>query len=229
MYNTGFLWGPDGNLIGTTDKVFLTSSEKSVLDLTPGDLELAQPFETEIGKIGIAISLDAFTPQYLRKLDSLGTQIVIQNDANDQPWAAPSKTGDWQPQEWLNSVFGCLQDDYPHLLYNICPMQVGNFFDITFDGQTTITKKSDRDPDPQCNFVGNEGFVHTVTGKPMKGEILAMSPWVVEDPVRTTPGMSLAERRAALNQVTKQLLPGGARANQYPESVIWADVEIPLQ
>jgi hypothetical protein len=229
VYNTGFLWGPDGNLIGTTDKVFLTSSEKSVLDLTPGDLELVQPLETEIGKIGIAISLDAFTPQYLRKLDSLDTQIVIQNDANDQPWAAPSKTGDWQPQEWLNSVLGCLQDDYPHLLYNICPMQVGNFFDITFDGQTTITKKSDRDPDPQCNFVGNEGFVHTVTGKPMKGEILAMSPWVVEDPVRTTPGMSLAERRAALNQVTKQLLPGGARANQYPESVIWADVEIPLQ
>ena len=206
----------------------MTDNEKATLDLTAGNLDSVQVFETEIGKIGIAISLDAFTPQYLKRLDSLGACIVIQNDANDQPWAGPSKTCDWQPQEWLNSVLGSVQDDYPHLHYNICPMQVGNFFDVAFDGQSTITKKSDRDPDPYCNFVGNEGFVHTVTGKTMKGDILAVSPWVVEDPIRATPGMSLTERRKALEQVAHQLLPGGSRANQYSESVIWADVDIPV-
>ena len=166
VYNTGFLWGPDGRLIGTTDKVFLTDSEKATLDLTPGELGNVNAFETEIGKIGMAISLDAFTPEYLQTLDSLETCIVIQNDANDQLWASPSKTYEWQPQEWLNSVLGCIQDDYPHLYFNICPMQVGNFFDVTFDGQSTITRKSGNEPDPSCNFVGNEGFVHTVTGKP---------------------------------------------------------------
>jgi hypothetical protein len=228
VYNTGFLWGPAGNLIGTTDKVFLSESEKATLDLTQGDLDKVEVFETEIGKIGIAINLDAFTPEYLHRLDNLGACIVIQNDANDQPWAGPSKTCEWRPQEWLNSVLGCLQDDYPHLHYNICPMQVGNFFDITFDGQSTITKKSDREPEPCCNLVGNEGFVHTVTGKAMKGEILAVSPWVVQDPIKTTPAMPLSERRQALEQVGQQLLPGGSRANQYPEAVIWADVDVPL-
>ena len=227
VYNTGFLWGPDGNLIGTSDKVFLTESERTVLDLTPGDLDRVQVFETEFGKIGFAISLDAFTPEYLRRLDDLGACIVIQNDANDQLWAAPSKTCEWQPQEWLNSVLGCLQDDYTHLHFNICSMQVGNFFDISFDGQSSISKKGNCEPDPQYNFVGNDGFVHTVTGKPMKGEILAVAPWVVEDPIRTSPTMSLTERRAALQQVARQLLPGGARANQYPESVIWTDVDVP--
>lgn len=227
VYNTGFLWGPDGGLIGTTDKISLTDNEKATLDLTPGDLESVGVFETEIGKIGIAISLDAFTPEYLRRLDSLGACVVIQNNANDQLWAAPSKTSDWQPQEWLNAVLGCVQDDYPHLHYNICPMQVGNFFDLTFDGQSTITKKSDHDPDPCCNLIGNDGFRHTVTGKIMKGDILAVSPWVVEDPIRSTPGMELTERRRDLEQVAHQLLPGGSRANQYPESVIWADVDIP--
>jgi len=228
VYNTGFLWGPDGSLIGKTDKVFLTDNEKAILDLTAGDLDSVQVFETEIGKIGIAISLDAFTPEYLQKLDNLDACIVIQNDANDQPWASPSKTCDWQPQEWLNSVLGSVQDDYPHLHYNVCPMQVGNFYDVTFDGQSVITKKSDRNPDPYCNFVGNDGFVHTVTGKAMKGDILAVSPWVIEDPIKTTPEMSLAERRKALEQVARQLLPGGARANQYLESVIWADVDVPV-
>lgn len=228
VYNTGFLWGPDGRLIGTTDKVYLTDSEKATLDLTPGELENVEAFETEIGKIGMAISLDAFTPEYLHKLDSLGTAVVIQNDANDQPWASPSKTCEWQPQEWLNSVLGSLQDDYPHLYLNICPMQVGNFFDVAFDGQSTITRKSDSEPDPYCNLVGNDGFVHTVTGKALKGEILAVSPWVEDDPIKSRAQMLLAERRSALEQVARQHLPGGARANQYLESVIWADVDVPV-
>ncbi len=228
VYNTGFLWGPDGSLIGTTEKVFLTDSEQSILDLTAGDLEQVKAFDTEMGKVGIAISLDAFTPEYLRKLDSQGTRIVIQHDANDTPWADACKTWEWQPQEWLNSVLGSLQDDYFNLYYNVCPMQVGNFFDVTFDGQSSITKKSDREPAPRCNFVGNDGFVHTVTGKSLKGEFLAMAPWVVEDPGMTHPQMPIAERRAALEQVGKQLLPGGTRANQYRESVIWADVDVPV-
>ncbi|MDQ6661742.1 MAG: hypothetical protein M3Z24_12355, partial [Chloroflexota bacterium] len=217
VYNTGFLWGPDGTLLGTTDKVFLTSSEKATLDLVSGSLEDVQGFETELGKVGIAISLDAFTSEYVRKLDDLGTRIVIQNDANDQIWAAPSPTCDWQPQEWLNSILGSLQDEYPNLYYNICPMQVGNFFDITFDGQSTITKKSQNEPDPYCNLVGNDGFRNTITGKPMKGDMLAVSPWIVEDPIKTNSNMPLAERRKELEQVGKQLLPGGSRAQQYPE------------
>src|SRR5205085_8138666 len=65
VYNTAFLWGPDGGLIGTTDKVFLTESELATLDLMPGDLGQVRPFETETGKVGMAISLDAFTPEYL--------------------------------------------------------------------------------------------------------------------------------------------------------------------
>lgn len=228
VYNTGMLWGPDGQLVGTTDKVFITESEKSVLDLVPGDLDRVQTFATEFGNVGIAISLDAFMSQYLQKLDASGTQVVIQNDANDQLWAAPSKTCEWQPQEWLNSVLGSVQDDYPHLLYNICAMQVGNFFDVTFDGQSSITKKSDQQPDPCCNFVGNDGFVHTVTGKTMTGEILALSSWIMDDPIKTAPEISLIERRTILTNAARQLLPGGTYAHHYPaESVIWADAVVP--
>ncbi len=228
VYNTAFLWGPDGALIGTTDKVFLTKSELNTLDLTPGDLGQVRAFETELGKVGIAISLDAFTPEYLRVLDGLDARIVIQNDANDALWAAPCASWEWQPQEWLNSVLGSLQDDYPNLLYNVCPMQVGNFFDIAFDGQSTISMKSDSDPDPAINFVGNDGFTHTKTGRPLKGTFLAMAPWVEDDPLKAEPGLTLAERRSRLERVARELLPGKTRANQYKESVIWADVDVVL-
>lgn len=228
VYNTGFLWGPDGSLLGTTDKVFLTKSEYTTLDLAPGDLEEVHPIETALGKIGLAISLDAFTPAYLRRLDTQGTSIVLQNDANDSLWAGPSQTCEWQPQEWLNSVLGCLQDEYPSLLFNVCSMQVGNFFDTVFDGQSTITMKSDDPPDPQCNFVGNEGFYHTETHQPFTGVVLARAPWATSDPLSEEPSLSLAERRAKLARYAKQLLPGGSLANQYPESAIWADVDVPV-
>ncbi len=224
VYNTGFFWGPDGKLLGTTDKVFITESEQSTLDLTPGDLNAVQAFPTEFGNVGFAISLDAFTPAYLQRLDELEVGIIMQNDANDQLWTLPSKACTWQPQEWLNSVLGSLQADYRHLTYNICPMQVGNFFDITFDGQSTITRKSNNDPDPNCNFVGNDGFFHTITGKSLKGDILAVSPWFIEDPGHTSPQLSLEQRRALLTQAGKELLPGGKNANVYPETAIWADV-----
>lgn len=228
VYNTGFLWGPDGSLLGTTDKVFLTESERKMLDLAPGDLDEVHPCETELGKVGIAISLDAFTPEYLRRLDEQGTRVVIQNDANDGVWAGPSPTCEWQPQEWLNSVLGSLQDEYSNLTFNVCPMQVGNFFDLVFDGQSTITMKGDETPDPQCNFVGNEGFYHTGTHQPLTGRVLALAPWAADDPLLNDPQLSLAERRELLARFGKQLLPGASRANQYPEAVIWSDVEVPV-
>lgn len=228
VYNTGFLWGPDGSLLGTTDKVSLTESERTTLDLTPGDLDEVHPHETALGKVGIAISLDAFTPDYLHHLDRQGTRIILQNEANDGLWAAPSQTCEWQPQEWLNSVLGSVQAEYANLTFNVCPMQVGNFFDITFDGQSTITMKSDDPPDPRCNFVGNDGFYHTATGQPFTGRVLALAPWSANDPRQNNPARALSERRAELALVSKQLQPGGARANQYPEAAIWADVEVPV-
>ncbi len=228
VYNTGFLWGPDGSLLGTTDKVFLTQSERTMLDITPGDLDAVRPVETAMGKVGMAISLDAFTPEYLRRLDEQGTRIILQNDANDGVWAGPSATCEWQPQEWLNSILGSVQAEYPNLMYNVCPMQVGNFFDIVFDGQSTITMKSDCPPDPQCNFVGNDGFYHTVTGTPFKGRVLALAPWATTDPRMSNPELPLAECRALLSRYGKQLLPGGSRANDYPEAAIRADVDVPV-
>jgi hypothetical protein len=75
--------------------------------------------------------------------------------------------------------------------------------------------------------VGNDGYVHTVTGKTLTGEILALSPWIMDDPIKTTSEMSLAERRATLTNVARQRLIGGTHAHHYPESAIWADADVP--
>ncbi|MBA3825270.1 MAG: hypothetical protein H0X24_15395, partial [Ktedonobacterales bacterium] len=224
-YNMAFLATPDG-VLHRVDKVYLTASEQATLDLVPGNLADVPVIETPAGRIGVAISLDAFTPEYLRHIDALRAEIVAQPDANDQLWVGPSQTCDWQPQEWLNSVLGSVQAHYPHLQANVCAMQTGNFFDVTFDGQSTITHKGEDIPNAVDNFVGNSGFFHTVTGEAMRGQLLAVAPWVVEDPLTRDPSLTLAQRRAALHAVGQQLLPGGARAGQFREVAIAADITL---
>jgi hypothetical protein len=226
VHNSAFLFGPGGGIIGTVHKVNLTPIEIYGLNLTPGDLADVSVFETELGRVGIAISLDAFVPSYIQHLDGLGAQVVAQPDANPQPWASPSAAHEWQPQEWLSSVLGCVQGRWKNILYNVCPMQTGNLFDIAFDGQPSITAKDAAGPDERVNFVGNEGFYDTRTSEPFTGRFLAMGRWVMDDPAASQPGLSVAQRRRILSERAMSLLPGAANENQYLESVIWADVTL---
>lgn len=231
VYNAALVFGPDGALLGRVDKVFLTPSERTRLDLTPGRLEDVVVLPTGAGRLGVAISLDAFTPEYCRHLDAQGAEIVVQPDANDMPWAGPGSRHAWQPQEWLGSVLGSIQPRYRHLRHNVCAMQTGYFFDIPFDGQSSITT---RDPDPAPRdpagrargFIGVDDFTDTDTGESLAGRMVAAAPWVEPDPAVREPAMSLAERRARLAAVARELLPGGTRANQYRESVVWADLRV---
>jgi predicted amidohydrolase len=229
VYNAALVFGPDGALLGRVNKVSLTAPERETLHLTAGKLEDVKVIETEAGRLGIAISLDAFTPAYLHHLDQQGAKIIVQNDSNDMPWAGPGTLSDWQPAEWLNSVLGSIQPVYQNLRYNICAMQTGNFYDLVFDGQSSITARADVSPDPQDrahNFIGVDEFKHSVTGERLLGKWLAVAPWVEDDPILGEPGLSLSQRRQRLAAVALQLKPLGTRANEYRESVISADLEI---
>jgi predicted amidohydrolase len=227
IYNAALVFGPDGELLERVNKVYLTRSERETLDLTPGQLSDVRAIPTAAGRLGVATSLDAFTPDYLRHLDAQGVEVILQPDANDQPWAAPSKTWEWQPAEWLNSVLGSIQPIYPHLRYNICAMQTGNLFDITFDGQSSITARDASAPSrPGSAFVGVDEAVHTVTGEPLVGGFLAVAPWVMIDPVVVEPRLTLVERRNRLAALGRELLPGGGQANRSRETAIWADITV---
>ncbi|HEX9036134.1 MAG TPA: nitrilase-related carbon-nitrogen hydrolase [Ktedonobacterales bacterium] len=222
IYNAALVFGPDGSLLGRVDKVYLTHGEIASLDLTAGALEDVRVIPTEAGRLGVAISLDAFTPDYLRRLDSLGAQIVVQPDANDQPWAAPSALCDWQPREWQDSTLGSIQPRYPHLRYNICAMQTGAFFEVVFDGQSSVTSRDAAPPSgPAGRYIGVDEWRDSHTGEWFSGGFLGLAPWVTPDPVVREPWLTLAQRRARLATTGRALRP-----EDYRESVIWADLDL---
>jgi hypothetical protein len=258
VYNTAFVFGPDGRVLGTTRKVNLTPPEQDLLNLSSGALADVDVLDTPAGRLGVAISLDAFVMDYVQRLNDLGATLVLQPDANPGLWATPPGEP-WQPDEWTASVLGMLRPELPNLAYNATSMMVGNFFPgtlddtghptgILFDGQTSVTRRTSRPP--RDGFVAMApGKELTILGEPLRGEFVGVAPWTFPDPgtVRTAKALSdLAtrcattaaapspaaltrdQRRRMLYACAKTLLPGAPNAGGYRESAVTADLVLPV-
>lgn len=230
VFNVCYVWGPDGAEIGRSRKVNLVSLEgPEMLDLAPGRLEDVEAFDLPFGKVAIAISLDAFIPAYMKNLESLGVQVVLQNDANPGSWATMNPKAEhlepsdgsliWQPEEWRDSTIRMVEHtDYKGIQYNVCPMIVGNLFDIPFDGQSSITAR-----EPPADLEAR-----AYVGDAAQTRFLALAPWAAPDPGEADSALSLDERREALSKIGEQLAPGSGDPleNKYRESIVWADLQV---
>jgi len=164
IYNTAFVFNPSGNLIFQQDKVFLTQMEKD-LGISSGKISGVSTFSIEGKEIGIAISLDAFSPQYVARLER--AEVVIQPDANPVKWNSFLENGRWQPEEWMESAYYIAQR-LGTVRYVVNPMMVGSLLDIRFEGQSSITKKAEG-TDGKMSYIGNipsTGF-HSIV--PLRG------------------------------------------------------------
>lgn len=135
VYNTSYLFGPDGKVIGKQDKVELIELEReAALNLNAGTVDDLQVYDTPLGKIGIAICLDAFLPKVVDRLAELGAQILLQPSANPGPW------NEWQQTDWLRSSHEKTAVD-ARFAYAINPMLNGPLWDIDFYGQSAIVAR----------------------------------------------------------------------------------------
>lgn len=223
VYNAAYLWDPTGAVVGQSRKVNLTAEEgPGGLDLTPATLGPTDVpiLDTPLGRLGVAISLDAFVPSYVRYLHDHGAEILVQPEANSGLWAAYSDMTEdppgWQPQTWMASCWQAVQT-YPGFRYGINPFMVGNLFDIPFDGQSAIVVK--------CPPGRHEGY-YAGNGAPVDGEpwsgprsgFLRLAPWVLPSHFN----------RAALQEWAIALAPGSGapEENAYMETCLWADIDL---
>jgi hypothetical protein len=233
------------NVVARNRKVPLTDIEK-VLGFTPGPstgsaaVANLKPYRIPGTKarVGFATSLPAFqygdppagtdscsdtAKYYMRCLDKLGANVVMQDEANDTRWAGNGGGGYWQPLEWMNSTWRAASDSTVHFDYNVTPFLVGNLADLSFDGQTSITQRGLKGR--KCTYVGNSKL-NPADGDPpsaapnagKKREFLAIAPWVRRD-----------GPRSALRRTGTKLAGGsGDRLeNDYVETAIAADLTFP--
>ena len=252
---------PLRNVVARNKKVPLTSIEE-LIQLTPGPstgpaaIENVRPYALPgtRARIAFATSLPAFfygelppgvdpcsdtSRWYMRCLDRLGANVVMQDEANPGRWAAytaedsPDR-GAWQPLGFMSSTWRAVADPAVRFDYNVVPHLVGNLADLPFDGQTAITQRGLRAPLGRagCNYIGTgrsfpedpatfEIGGETQRVSPYSGpkpEFLGLAPWVVSD-----------RPRDQLLDVGARLAPGSGDPleNDYVETAIAADLPFP--
>jgi hypothetical protein len=247
--------GPDvlRNVVASNLKVPLTPIELE-LGLTPGPAGGAAAVSNlrpyllpgTRARLGFATSLPAFTygtpgPRvdpcsdvalyYMRCLNRLGANVVIQDEANPGRWTGADGNGveKWQPLSWMGSAYRAVTDPSVGFSYAVNPMMVGNLADLAFDGQSAVLQRGLLGPRRRrprgCHYVGDEAFVpgedqatfRSYAGR--KRAFLALAPWVVPD-----------GPRAALRRVGAELAPGSRSAfeDDYLETALVVDLPFPL-
>ena len=138
MYNTSYLFGPDGLVLGKQTKVHLIDLEQeAALHLDRGETEAISVIETPLGRIGIAICLDSFQDDVADALERGRTDILVQPSANPGPWSPE------QQLDWLNSSYKRTVVE-GRFAYGVNPMMTGAIWDLEFFGQSSIVARDDR-------------------------------------------------------------------------------------
>ena len=237
---------PTANLLADNRKVPLTSFEQA-LGFSPGPSGGAAARRNlrpvvipgTGARLGLATSLPAFAYgsasrahacddvaiTYMRCLDALGANVVIQADANDGAWTGPDGSDaleHWQPLSWMGSAYRAVSDPTVHFTYAVNPFMVGNLADTPFDGQSAILQRGLRGAGQGCHYVGNAHFIagdddpanRAYAGS--KPQFLALAPWVAPD-----------GPRAGLRAVGSDLAGSGFRGDQYVQTALIADLPFP--
>jgi hypothetical protein len=234
------------NVVAQNKKVPLTPIEQT-LQMTPGPatgpdaIANVRPYRIPgtRARASFATSLPAFiygappagvdpcsdtSKYYMRCLDKLGANVVMQDEANPGQWTGEDGDGieKWQPLSWMTSTWRAAADSSVSFDYNVTPHLVGNLADLTFDGQTAITQRGLRGP--SCHYIGNRRWVQGEDRSDLrdeaggKTEFIGIAPWVRRD-----------GPRGQLRAVGDRLAPGSGDPleNDYLETAVIADLTFP--
>ncbi|MCS7213863.1 MAG: hypothetical protein NZ927_06555 [Candidatus Calescibacterium sp.] len=253
VWNTCFIFSPQGDIVHKTRKVNLVPTEKNDLQFSSSsyeELEVYRIPETPID-VCIGISLDAFVPEYIRTLDEKGCDVLLQPDANSGAWAGLGGLKHWQTYEWLASTMGSIQTEYyvgctnPHIAlfegkgcqfrkiditwkksiaFNVNPMMTGNMFDTSFDGQTAILGR-DKRARRDINYIGNPPLDE------IKFDGLQSfkdGGFIILGPwtFDIDKNLPIEEQRKKAVEYQSSLSQGGSNENMYISTVIGTDISL---
>jgi predicted amidohydrolase len=253
-YNTTLVFAPDGEvlvpggaggtrrspsetggvILGSTNKAYLTPIElpppgnAGGLALATGAVRDLDVLDTPVGHLAIVISKDAWMVDVNDRFAAKGANVILQPEAfSDWAYAATP----WQPDIFKEGGFANLQKT-PQFIVNVNASMTGNFFDVTFDGQSAVIGRKRK------RAAGTLSAGNAWIGQNPDTGFLALAPWIVPDPGIADAGLGLAARRARLAAEGAKLLPGsgvacggslvaGACENGYREAVVFADADVP--
>jgi predicted amidohydrolase len=154
VYNTCYVFNPNGQLILTQRKVHLIPLEQdSGMDLCPATVDEVQVVDTPAGRLGVAICLDAFHTDVVEALARQKARLIAQPSFNPLAWT-PEQAESWKTGLWQ----ACQR--YPDVI-GINPMMVGKLFDdVVMEGRSSIVAHASRTHDGSGYLAQASNAVH---------------------------------------------------------------------
>jgi predicted amidohydrolase len=120
VFDTTFVFSPEGEITAQRRRVFLTDEETQTLGLSSGPIAEVRPFELDSVKVGISEGVDAQMPEIADRLAALGTRLLIApvDTADRGAWAATQKHGS--------------------IRYGLPAMLTGQLFERQLDAETAV-------------------------------------------------------------------------------------------
>jgi hypothetical protein len=200
------------------------------LSLSSGPVRNLDVLDTPVGRLGIVISKDAWMMDVNDRLATKGANLILQPEAFSDWGFVPSP---WAPDNFKEGGFANLQK-LPEFRFNVDASMTGNFVNATFDGQSAIIgRKQKTRPTAAAGPLGPD---NAWIGQNPDTGFIRIAPWIEPDPGIANPGLSLAQRRAALavdgsklgtGALCPNLLDLGPCGDGYRESIIWSDLRLP--
>ena len=157
-YNTSLTFGPTGTLLGQTRKCYLMPAEARA-GLSRARASELPITDTPVGKLGVAICLDAYYHTVMAHLDGGGARVVVQPSANDAPWerpwpADPSRS---EGEAWLEHGLRASVQNRLNIRLGVNPMLVGELWELAPRGRSSIV--ANRRYYPGVTTEGYEGVL----------------------------------------------------------------------
>jgi predicted amidohydrolase len=141
--NTNLVLDPRGEVVAVHGKAYLVPMERDPVEglgLRACGLADIAVAELPFGRLGTAISKDAWMPDVNERLDQLGAQVLVQPEAFGH-WGRPDEADGledlWPPDKFQRGGWWMLQR-HPSFRVNVTPMLVGRVGDLAFDGQPFV-------------------------------------------------------------------------------------------
>ncbi len=139
VYNTFFLFGPDGAIAGSADKVNLIPLEAEAgLDLTPGNRDDLPVWSTPFATVGPLICYDAWDVELATALVEQGAELLLVPSANPEIWTRDVLA------ERKEGLFARVHE---LAVAGVEPFAVGNLAGLPFQGRSWILVPDASAPD----------------------------------------------------------------------------------
>lgn len=163
VYNTAYLFGPNGLCLQRVPKLNLAPPLEHRFGFTPGDKKDLHPTDTPLGRLGILVCYDGFHQSLVELYDSLGVEIILNPSHSDRNWERPTgfnraiTVGEaWERHGVAPMIQGRL-----NIRYAVVAMMAGRVLDLEGQGCSHIARNSGEVDTPAERFLLAQAGSHT--------------------------------------------------------------------